>query len=661
MNPVSPENRLSRWAKKISLALGFFLLLWSQNACRNQDDLGQPSATTTNLRSGARTTSDDDPITSETATLLGVHLPNPYTLPTMQQAYFNVTGNNSPVSATHLYVRFKPSSLDQLSVLEDDLDLDLSDEPLDYEVLQEGDYYQDPSIPDDQITWLYAVVDPNFSFPSGIQYEILATIHIPNDLLVEAEAERLAGLNADGDGLASCNNCRTAGGGVQPNVVQCSEGYHWDPAERDCVPDNCGPGAHWDANEKKCVPDGTPPTPTIPAGQIRVQDTQFGIEGVRKVRVVAKRWFKIERMYTDNFGYFTSTKNFRKKVKVLVKFKNEDATVKGIKGIRIWQARFPVKYKVGTYSGVNLNTITPDPLTRNASTDSKGQRNWVAATVHNAVQQYRNLAASQGTGLPPSGIKILISNLGSGDASTPMLSKIAVSTPYDYFGFVVGYNSIINGVAQVILGSVDLLFSYNFQNGGGSAQSDRIYETTFHELSHAAHFSKAGSITYNLFVTSVINEVISNIGNGFAPYGNGSNSYSAIIALGEGWAFHYGHFLADLRYGSQASCQSEQIGGSTWCSSRPHLDVLENYDPNLPSDRFRWIPKGLMLDLIDTNNETRPPQFVNDNVSGYTNQQIFNALESDVRSIPAFKDRLLQQNGNNQQNGVNILVQEYGY
>lgn len=58
-----------------------------------------------------------------------------------------------------------------------------------------GDYYQDPSIPDEQITWQYAVVPPDFQFPAGIQYQILAQIHIPgNDYTaVETEAERLQG------------------------------------------------------------------------------------------------------------------------------------------------------------------------------------------------------------------------------------------------------------------------------------------------------------------------------------------------------------------------------------------------------------------------------------------------------------------------------------
>ena len=50
-----------------------------------------------------------------------------------------------------------------------------------------------------------------------------------------------------------------------------------------------------------------------------------------------------------------------------------------------------------------------------------------------------------------------------------------------------------------------------------------------------------------------------------------------------------------------------------------------------------------------------------DNVSGYTTQQCFYALQSDVRTIPAFRNRLLEQNGNNQFANVNDLFFRYGY
>jgi len=65
-----------------------------------------------------------------------------------------------------------------------------------------------------------------------------------------------------------------------------------------------------------------------------------------------------------------------------------------------------------------------------------------------------------------------------------------------------------------------------------------------------------------------------------------------------------------------------------------------------------------MLDLIDnTPNET----IVNDQVLGYTIQQIFGALQSDVGSVSQFKAKLLQFYGTAQQAQANNLFASYHY
>lgn len=124
-----------------------------------------------------------------------------------------------------------------------------------------------------------------------------------------------------------------------------------------------------------------------------------------------------------------------------------------------------------------------------------------------------------------------------------------------------------------------------------------------------------------------------------------------------------GHFLADQRYGTSASCQQEQNGGYSYCNNawtgHPHIDVLENFDPNLSTDPFKWIPKGLMLDLMDnTPNEVVP---VIDNVNGFTVQQLFNALQSDVTTLQQYRLRFIQQNPNNQTAAIANLFAQYHY
>ncbi|MCG7860031.1 hypothetical protein MD537_23830, partial [Flavihumibacter sediminis] len=84
-----------------------------------------------------------------------------------------------------------------------DMDIDLFDYPLDYELIQEGDYYDDGVTPIEQIPWLYAVVDMNFVAPSGITTEVLQTLHVPNDYRIENEAFRITGNYVDTAGCSS--------------------------------------------------------------------------------------------------------------------------------------------------------------------------------------------------------------------------------------------------------------------------------------------------------------------------------------------------------------------------------------------------------------------------------------------------------------------------
>lgn len=91
---------------------------------------------------------------------------------------------------------------------------------------------------------------------------------------------------------------------------------------------------------------------------------------------------------------------------------------------------------------------------------------------------------------------------------------------------------------------------------------------------------------------------------------------------------------------------------------------MEDFSPFRTFDPFHWIPDVLYYDLMDNRNDQfvpNPRVLINDAVFGFTNQQFFNALESDVKSLSAFRQRLLQQNGNNQANEVTQLFNAYGY
>lgn len=67
--------------------------------------------------------------------------------------------------------------------------------------------------------------------------------------------------------------------------------------------------------------------------------------------------------------------------------------------------------------------------------------------------------------------------------------------------------------------------------------------------------------------------------------------------------------------------------------------------------------------MDDRNDNDALPKrvFLDDTVYNYTNQQMFNALSSDIYNLQNYKARLLYNNGYNQQTGVNTIFTFYGY
>ncbi|MEO9146177.1 MAG: hypothetical protein ABI237_11540, partial [Ginsengibacter sp.] len=96
-------------------------------------------------------------------------------------------------------------------------------------------------------------------------------------------------------------------------------------------------------------------------------------------------------------------------------------------------------------------------------------------------------------------------------------------------------------------------------------------------------------------------------------------------------------------------------------TGHPHLDVEENFNPNLAADRFEWIPQGLFYDLRDPANETNPPNPVNDLVSGYTNAQMFSTFQSNIYTLQDYRARLLQTVSNPTSGQVTGLFAQYHY
>jgi len=328
-------------------------------------------------------------------TILGARLVGtPYSVANMQQASQNLYGTTSGITENKWYVRFKPADARQLSIL-DSLNLDLFDYPLDYEVTQKGDYYNDGVTPAETIPWLYTVVSVNFAFPAGIQYELLQRMHVPTLASLEREAFRITG-NPIPD--TTCTGMLT--GTKKEAVINseppggCPVGTSWDPMSRACVPEQTGP---------------PPPAPTrMPSGTVVVFDNNRNVNvPVRNVEVIVKNLVKIERVFTNNQGQYNVTKEFNK-ANIIIRTKNAQASIRALRRARLWQMLFPVEVHFGKFKGT-LNNIQ-HTIPQNTAALSSGAKHWAAASAHNNVQEYYDYAAQLSIGTPPGGLKVLLTN-----------------------------------------------------------------------------------------------------------------------------------------------------------------------------------------------------------------------------------------------------------
>lgn len=653
---------------------GFFIENRKVPGVVSDDNVFSREQTTINSSNSSSSSSNPDPNNGDEPIILGQQLPNPYTVANMQAAVNILYGGNYPITASHLYVRFKPSSSEQVVTLDETEDLELQDYPIDYELIQDGDYYQDPTLGTEDFHWLYTVVPANYNFPQGIQHEVLEQLYLPeNNEILEDLAESIVQGAQYQSTLTNAgkNTVKIARLDVQVNEFIFDPDPCFCPPTIVCLPDpNCDGG-------------GNPPTPTLPSGiyveeqTVCNQDTR--ILPLRQVNIVAKRWFKFWRGFTDDNGKFTVTKNFRNKVKVIVKTKNGNARVSKVRGIRLWQMLFPTRKRIGVFNGSELPSIRyvfTKPTDGSAS--NKDLAYWASATTHNSIVEFREYTTEFNLPQPPSNLKVMVTNWGfmENAGAAPMWNKCnnnlipaAFATFFIASGNVVGAGVI--ALATVLKNQMDVIIGYKSTDYNCVLTSSQLRSVVYHELGHAQHYSQSGCDFWTQYRNAIVTELSKLNQVDFHPYGTGNDQSTApILATGEMWGNHVEKWYSERHYGNGgpvaanfiSRLQGLAFSNNAASGLNANYWSIENFNPNRNQDVHRWIPQGIPYDLFDNRNDnlfiaTRPI----DNANGFTLNQSFNALQSDVRSIPAFRDRLLQQNSNAQQVQVNQLFQQYGY
>jgi hypothetical protein len=225
--------------------------------------------------------------------VLGKKLSNPFALDNMQRAYQNLQQRDSvsflfstTLEPTHWYVRFLPENFYQYDQLLADSTLVLSDHPLDYEILEPGDFYHDPAVPHGQPTYQYARVPVAYHSENNIAFEILDELYLPR---FSTNALRSMGrVQEDDDSFfESLENeaFRVAGyevaeAAIDADVSTARKNSKWTPSGRITV---------YDSRLKKYIP-------------------------VAGVKVQARRWFDVETALTNADGYYRMNDAFKKEV-----------------------------------------------------------------------------------------------------------------------------------------------------------------------------------------------------------------------------------------------------------------------------------------------------------------------------------------------------------
>ena len=376
--------------------------------------------------------------------VLGEKLEDPYTVENMTkalQALYPTKASVVELVPTDNYVRLLPRSDADLRLLEE-MGVQMLDHPLDYRIVQEGDYYHDSSLPDEDITWQYAVVPTDFYAPDWIECELLDECFIPGE-----------------------HSTKSA-----PSWID------WDAVERTAfeITGNASmltPRTKADAKAE------------YPAGRITIVDTDYDMHpvGLKGVKVTCNVFVKFARAFTDSEGYYEMEKSFTSDPRYRIEFTNRKGFSQGINLIMVKGS----VSTLGKHKARGYNMC----ITKNSE-----EKLWRRAVINNAVYDYYEGCVSNGVKIaaPPANLRIWSCGLLEGSAA-PMLQQGPV-LDLDVFEAVLGdYLPIIRMfMPDVVLG---------LKNKDSYAD---IYRVTTHEISHASHFMRVGAQYWDLLIKHIL-------------------------------------------------------------------------------------------------------------------------------------------------------------
>lgn len=356
-----------------------------------------------------------------------------------------------------------------------------------------------------------------------------------------------------------------------------------------------------------------------PQGFVRYLDSETNqLRGVPGMQVWGMVFGIRMITYTDQNGFYRFPWRFNGGTIMGTKAKNPRVNIKPLNTQGAWWLTIPFQFIVGSVhikGWVGSCQMNSDV---NFHFETHRQNRLWAQLMH-AVTLHDSYSDADGILAAPLGLTVYAHwDDNYGNASAPMLGQLTAN-PYalvvEYYTLLLNGNNPNNypNLFNLLTG---LLPDITVKVGSTERRSysARLMQTAFHELGHASHFRRAGT----LYWIDLIGATLFPTGN-CGGYGCGTGSDDGNVAVAESWAEFIGtnHALRNHPNGQKVS---------VWAGGFIRFDVALEQEPWFFNN---WIPTGVYNDLIDVVN-TDPNENIWDITGGLTIQQLYEVLGPDV-------------------------------
>jgi hypothetical protein len=326
------------------------------------------------------------------------------------------------------------------------------------------------------------------------------------------------------------------------------------------------------------------------------------------VKVIVKDVYKTASAYTDKDGNFTITDDeiYSDTVQVLLEFSNDYYEIRTLNIGRLGDIVFPNKYSLGYKKACGLTNMQIEigPDADNAALQH-------AAALLLSLNQYKKFAQDNQLKFPTKKMVIwnAVDAVISTSYSAPMLNNINLSSSTSIDALLTQLFNIpaaLTPTLRSIIGDKlpDIYAPYYNRNSNRVPRT--FIETMFHEFTHASHYAQAGDAFWQDYIAYIF-------ANG--GYGDVTKPGSGMIQLSEAWAEDVSNFCAYQIYGDTVYIRYNE---------KPYTD---------------FIPYGIYHDINDNAVDTIRHRTL-DEVSGFTFTQMYQLLQSNVRTQQQFRDEL---------------------